>query len=561
MKGRLVRGDKAKAVSKVIENSQNMAAGPSDNEDDEVVEIAISKNFFDFENIGPIDSDVPVIDEVQSFVDVVMDCIMNGRKQAFNELFGQILQVFASVAYEAVYTIGEMKAAEHALVMFTTYQDLLRNLHLKDGYAEAFFRKWPGGVLPEEFYAWADNKFANGKNGKEESLNEWINKEAPKHASASKETKLQLYFGNMLINSAQEAFRVIKKYHNRYYVRPEELASGKNMTAMFKAMKRQLCKVYAQLQGYNTLTHRKEWKENSWNHAEKAHQLAEYRKKKIDGWERFGDRFYMPDCWLTFLLCSYPVQFLCPGKNLALASLVPPSTEVQKEMKIESKKVRRLERAAAANIKGTASANRNNISTKIPSAEVEETPSVKTFHMVHSVAEPTVTEPIAKLMKLLKEEMEELKSNIALMESYGIVSAEINSLKDRVLKIIMELAKLKQQQTEAYREETNIGQVVAASKRKIGQIASPAADITQDTGNLDDFTLPMTSAKSIGTPSPAISLRHNAGSNSGGSWAEQAKKRITEQLLFAQQSEKNTSVLYNVDDEEDDNSEFEFEEE
>jgi hypothetical protein len=61
---------------------------------------------------------------------------------------------------------------------------------------------------------------------------------------------------------------------------------------------------------------------------------------------------------------------------------VPSSNELQKEMKIESKKVRRLERAAAAKVKGTASAT-----TNLSNAAVESTPTAKTFYHVHSVAE------------------------------------------------------------------------------------------------------------------------------------------------------------------------------
>jgi hypothetical protein len=57
MKGRLVRGVKSNVASKVIQSSENMSADPSDNEDDEVVPLAISKNFFDFENIGVDEQD------------------------------------------------------------------------------------------------------------------------------------------------------------------------------------------------------------------------------------------------------------------------------------------------------------------------------------------------------------------------------------------------------------------------------------------------------------------------------------------------------------------------
>ena len=68
---------------------------------------------------------------------------------------------------------------------------------------------------------------------------------------------MKLYFGHLLISDAVTAIGKIKQFHNRYFVPPGELASGKNMSAMYKAMKRQLLKVYAQEQGYNTL-HKKQ---------------------------------------------------------------------------------------------------------------------------------------------------------------------------------------------------------------------------------------------------------------------------------------------------------------
>ena len=60
-------------------------------------------------------------------------------------------------------------------------------------------------------------------------------------------------FGGKLINEAVAAARgQIQSHHDRLYVLPHELASGKNMTAMFKAMKKQLLKMAWQEQGYNT---------------------------------------------------------------------------------------------------------------------------------------------------------------------------------------------------------------------------------------------------------------------------------------------------------------------
>jgi hypothetical protein len=123
------------------------------------------------ERMGPIDSDTQVIDEVQSFIDAVMDTIRNGTKQKINEIFGQILQFYATMAYEANYVLGEMKVADQALVMVSTYQSLVQNLHLKEGYSDVFFTKWPGGTLPEEYLSWVERKYEHGVKGKDEPLN------------------------------------------------------------------------------------------------------------------------------------------------------------------------------------------------------------------------------------------------------------------------------------------------------------------------------------------------------------------------------------------------------
>jgi hypothetical protein len=282
MKGSAVKGGKKKPVDNSSSVYDFMEEEEADFNENDSSDIFVSKNCFDMERMGPIDSDTPVIDEIQSFIDAVMDTIRNGTKQKLNEMFGQILQFYATLAYEAVYVLGEMKVADHALVMVSTYQSLVQNLHMKEGYNDVFFSKWPGGTLPEEYLSWVDQKYEHGVKGKDESLNIWIQKEAPKHVAAPKDTKLKLHFGYTLMSLAQEAFRDIRKFHNRYYVAPENLASGKNMTGMFRAMKKQLLKVYAQLQGYNTLTHRKEWKENVWDPNQKSQELFMYRTKKLE---------------------------------------------------------------------------------------------------------------------------------------------------------------------------------------------------------------------------------------------------------------------------------------
>ena len=141
MKGSAVKGGKKKPVDNSSSVYEFMAEEEAEFNENYTSDIAVSKNCFDMERMGPIDSDTQVIDEVQSFIDAVMDTIRNGTKQKLNEMFGQILQFYATMAYEANYVLGEMKVADHALVMVATYQSLVQNLHLKEGYSDVFFGK------------------------------------------------------------------------------------------------------------------------------------------------------------------------------------------------------------------------------------------------------------------------------------------------------------------------------------------------------------------------------------------------------------------------------------
>jgi len=166
-----------------------------------------------------------------------------------------------------------------------------------------------------------------------------------------------VYFGAQLIKEAYEACAKIKAFHNRYFVPMEMLASGKSMTAMYMAMKKQLLKVYAQQNGYNTLSRNNQWK--NWTDEQKAKKMHAYRKKKLRAWESKGDRYYLPDYWLTFLLCSKPIAVIYPGQKLTLDCLVPPEVAVPVVMPLAAKAVRRADRATAGRVRGNASASVN----------------------------------------------------------------------------------------------------------------------------------------------------------------------------------------------------------
>jgi hypothetical protein len=58
------------------------------------------EKLFDFEGIGPIESDVEPCDEVQAFCDLVKDALFQGKKRA-----------------------EEMKVSDYALKMVATYKE------------------------------------------------------------------------------------------------------------------------------------------------------------------------------------------------------------------------------------------------------------------------------------------------------------------------------------------------------------------------------------------------------------------------------------------------------
>ena len=121
------------------------------------VDLIISKGYFDTEGIGPIDSDVPVVDEIQNICDLIMDNIAYSKKKnTTNDLFQQILQFYALLAYEANALAGDLKHVDLVLRMTAVYQDIAHNLPLKEEYQEVFFRKWPNGKLPDAYVNWVE---------------------------------------------------------------------------------------------------------------------------------------------------------------------------------------------------------------------------------------------------------------------------------------------------------------------------------------------------------------------------------------------------------------------
>ena len=143
-----------------FQTCSNMSDGINDSEEIASSNLAISKVSFSTEGIGPLDSDVPVVDEIQAFCNLVLESIAYSKKKNnANSLFVQILQFYALLAYEANSLAGDMKGADLALRMTAVYQGMALNLHLKEEYLEVFFRKWPNGKLLDAYMNWVDSKF------------------------------------------------------------------------------------------------------------------------------------------------------------------------------------------------------------------------------------------------------------------------------------------------------------------------------------------------------------------------------------------------------------------
>jgi hypothetical protein len=328
-------------------------------------------------------------------------------------------------------------------------------------------------------------------------------------------------------------------FHNRYYVPPGRLASGKNMSAMYKAMKRQLLKVYAQHQGYNTLTHKKEWKEKLLSDEQKADMLEDYRRGKIEEWERFGDKAYLPDAWLAFLLCSYPMEVYFPSKKMTLDCLVPPEVVQPENMQLPSKAVRRAERLTAAKTRGTAS------STAIPITEstLPLKPEVtKTFVVLHKKEEGSHVDTV---IAGLEREQVQLESNLRFLESHGGDPAAIRLLNARIMKVIVALTKLQSHHMDSLmNKDQQIAKIINQTEDVVVEelpnrnlFSSPAnihGTPSTSTSSQSGFILPSTTAIPS-APAPLSNTRPPSGEAlkqlilndpSTQNWIQQTRKRV-----------------------------------
>ena len=196
---------------------------------------AIAKNFFNFEPLGPIDSDVPVVYELELFLNTTTIVLfLAGNKNPMNSVFNQILNFFAMKAYDANLTAGELKIADFVILMVDEYREIERSflIYLQ----KQLIRIFSARGLTKRFHRLIPPVLKKGPVSTD--LNKWIiDKHAQKYAHATKKVKLKVVFGKKLINEAVVAARdQIQSRHNRLYQPPHGLASGKNMTAMFKAM-------------------------------------------------------------------------------------------------------------------------------------------------------------------------------------------------------------------------------------------------------------------------------------------------------------------------------------
>ena len=452
---------------------------------------AIAKNFFNFEPLGPIDADVEVVDEIESFVQTFNTVKLAKNKNPFNALCHQILNFFAMKAFDANLSGPEMKIADYAILMVDTYRDIVENLSKETAYKEIFFNKWlPDKALPTAYTTWVEEIYNKGPQNSD--LNKWIDKHAQKFSRSTKEEKLKVAFGGKLINEAQTAKGQIQAHHNRLYVPPHELASGKNMTAMFKAMKKQLLKMDWQDQGHNTLSRKAEWK-TTWSYEDKARKLEEYREKKFAEWEEHGDVAFLPDYWLTFQLCSLPVQVHYPNKKLTLDCLVPPDVAAVAPMQIptEPKQIRRAARSAAARTRGTASGS------SLPVEDLTGDEESNTFTFIHK--RERKEGPHVEAIAALSSELESLQTSVGLLAAIPGPGAgdAIANLTTRMVQIIVQRSALQQEQSEYFLRKKPMFASPAAA---VGVAGTPASGQLSTSSTFDDpqATAPMQADSSYG---------------------------------------------------------------
>ena len=106
---------------------------------------AIANCFFNFEPLGPIDSDIPVVYELELVVSTTTIVLLAGSKNPINSVFNQILIFFAMKAYDANLTAGELKIADYAILMVDKYEDIVDNLPKEEAYKELFFSNTENG--------------------------------------------------------------------------------------------------------------------------------------------------------------------------------------------------------------------------------------------------------------------------------------------------------------------------------------------------------------------------------------------------------------------------------
>ena len=117
---------------------------------------AIAKNFFNFEGLGPIDADIPLVCELKLFVTTTKIVVAAGNKSPMNSIFNQILNFFAMMAYDANLTAGELKFADYAILMVDKYRDIVDNLPKETAFKELFFSKWPDSLIPQAYHSWVE---------------------------------------------------------------------------------------------------------------------------------------------------------------------------------------------------------------------------------------------------------------------------------------------------------------------------------------------------------------------------------------------------------------------
>jgi len=392
--------------------------------------------------------------EVEYFVRNIKSLIARGATEDVDARFHQIFRMFCVMSLNVLKTgnsTGNSSASRNATMVMSDlrhaicvhFENLMQTFDLNEDYSHVFLAHFNGGKLPEEWHQY----LLELREDVPDDLDAWIAKKYPDRSAFNTQTKEKIWFGDSIYNTATDTVKVITLQYNPLW-KPEEKPSGKSMADFFRAVKVLLAKKAYHAKALDACRKHKNTKSGEWGDIEKVKYVVD---KVNNGMAVFDPETQHPNCWLAWLMCSYPIDFFVPERKLSLTIAVPPEV-LDNSAAIPSKGIRHLERGKSALVRGTATA----ASTKTSSSSNSTTELPTTFlHKVSIITRPederelhhqqvvieTLRGTIASLQAInpeqYKQQIEDLNNQLvdALLEQVEVLRLRSNAFREARLRI------------------------------------------------------------------------------------------------------------------------------